>query len=76
MPHPRHAQNVYDGLATKPEYHVVPNAGHFVLLAPCTPALAKIAPEGSHDPAGLDRATFHREFNNSVVAFFKANLRP
>src|SRR5262245_38985541 len=76
LPHPRHAQNVYDALATKPEYHVVPNAGHFVFLAPCTPALAKVAPEACRDPAGFDRATFHREFNNAVVAFFKANLRP
>lgn len=76
VPHPRHAQNVYDGLATKPEYHVVPNAGHFVFLAPCTPALADVAPEGCRDPAGFDRAAFHREFNNSVVAFFKAKLRP
>jgi predicted dienelactone hydrolase len=76
LPHPRHAQNVYDGLVTKPEYHVVPNAGHFVFLAPCTPALANAAPEGCRDPAGFDRAAFHSEFNNAVVAFFKANLRP
>jgi predicted dienelactone hydrolase len=76
LPHPRHAQNVYDGLPTKPEYHVVPNAGHFAFLAPCTPALAKIAPEGCRDPAGFDRAAFHREFNLAVVAFFKAKLAP
>ena len=43
LPHPRHAQNVYDGLPTKPEYHVVPNAGHFVFLAPSTAML-----EASH----------------------------
>lgn len=30
VPQPRHAQN---GLTTKPEYHVVPNAGHFAFLA-------------------------------------------
>jgi predicted dienelactone hydrolase len=34
LPHPRHAQKVYGGLATKPEYHVVPNAGRFAFLAP------------------------------------------
>jgi predicted dienelactone hydrolase len=76
LPHPRHAQNVYDGLATKPEYHVVPNAGHFAFLAPCPPALANVAPEICRDPAGFDRAAFHREFNPAVVAFFKAKLRP
>jgi predicted dienelactone hydrolase len=53
---------------------VVPNAGHFAFLAPCTPALESIAPEICRDPAGLDRAAFHREFNPAVVAFFKAKL--
>jgi predicted dienelactone hydrolase len=75
LPHPRHAQNVYDGLPTKPEYHVVPNAGHFAFLAPCTPALERVAPEICRDPEGFDRAAFHREFNTAVVDFFKAKLR-
>ena len=74
VPHPRHAQNVYDGLVSKPEYHVVPNAGHFAFLAPCTPALANLAPEGCRDSAGFDRAAFRREFNSAVVALFKAKL--
>jgi predicted dienelactone hydrolase len=74
LPHPRHAQHVYEGLRTKPEYHVVPNAGHFAFLAPCTPMAESIAPEICHDPAGFDRAAFHREFNPAVVAFFKTKL--
>jgi predicted dienelactone hydrolase len=74
LPHPRHAQNVYEGLATKPEYHVVPNAGHFAFLAPCTALAERFAPEICRDPAGFDRAAFHREFNSAVVAFFKAKL--
>jgi predicted dienelactone hydrolase len=74
LPHPRHAQHVYEGLPVKPEYHVVPNAGHFAFLAPCTPAFAKLAPDACRDPAGFDRAAFHREFNAAVVAFFKAKL--
>jgi predicted dienelactone hydrolase len=76
LPHPRHAQNVYDGLPQKPDYRVVPNAGHFAFLAPCTPAFANVAPEACRDPAGFDRAAFHREFNTAVVAFFKAKLGP
>ncbi len=76
LPHPRHAHHVYEGLPTKPEYHVVANAGHFAFLAPCTPAFAKVAPEGCLDPVGFDRAAFHREFNPAVVTFFKAKLRP
>lgn len=74
LPHPRHAQNVYDNLPVKPEYRVVPNAGHFAFIAPCTPALEKAVPFICHDPEGFDRAAFHAEFNASVVAFFKARL--
>ena len=76
LPHPYHAQNVYDGLPIKPEYHVVPNAGHFAFLAPCNAALQSIAPDICRDPTGFDRAAFHHEFNAAVVAFFKANLPP
>jgi predicted dienelactone hydrolase len=74
LPHPRHAQHVYDGLPAKPEYHVVQNAGHFAFLAPSTPLLERFAPEICRDPAGFDRAAFHRELNPAVVAFFKAKL--
>ena len=74
LPHPRHAQHVYDGLPIKPEYHVVPNAGHFAFLAPCTPMAERYAPEICRDPEGFDRAAFHRQFNPAVVAFFQAKL--
>jgi len=74
LPHPRHAQNVYEGLPTKPEYHVVPNAGHFAFLAPCTPMTERFAPGICRDPPDFDRAAFHREFNPAVVAFFKTKL--
>jgi predicted dienelactone hydrolase len=74
LPHPRHAQNVYEGLPTKPEYHVVPNAGHFAFLAPCTPMAESIAPMICRDPTGFDRAAFHGEFNRAVVTFFRAKL--
>jgi predicted dienelactone hydrolase len=74
FPHPRHAQYVHDALPTRPEYHVVQNAGHFVFLAPCSPQLERVASEICRDPAGFDRAAFHREFNPAVVAFFSARL--
>jgi predicted dienelactone hydrolase len=76
LPHPYHAQNVHDALPTKPDYRVVPNAGHFAFLAPCTPALARSAPEICRDPEGFDRAAFHHQFNAAVVDFFAAKLRP
>jgi predicted dienelactone hydrolase len=74
LPHPNYAQVVYDRLAVKPEYHVIPNGGHFMFLAPCNPALAAIAPDICRDPPGFDREAFHRTFNPAVVAFFKAKL--
>jgi predicted dienelactone hydrolase len=75
LPQPWHAQAIYDALATKPNYRVVPNAGHFVFLAPCSAALAQIAPDICRDPPGFDRIDFHRTFNAAVVAFFEQHLR-
>jgi predicted dienelactone hydrolase len=74
LPHPYYAQAVYDGLSIKPDYHVVPNAGHFVFVPPCSESLAKTLPEVCRDPPGFDRVAFHQEFNTAVVAFFKAKL--
>jgi predicted dienelactone hydrolase len=76
LPHPRHAQHVYESLPKKPDYRVVPNAGHFAFLAPCSSALATMVPDICRDPAGFDRVAFHAEFNPAVVAFFKARLQP
>jgi predicted dienelactone hydrolase len=76
LPHPRHAQHVYDGLPSKPEYHVVTNAGHFAFLVPCTAMAEKYAPEICRDPVGFDRTAFHREFNIAVVTFLAAKLPP
>jgi hypothetical protein len=64
------------GRARKPEFQVVPNAGHFVFLAPCTAALATRVPEGCPNPAGFGRAAFLRDTNPAVVACFKAKLQP
>ncbi len=74
LPHPRHAQHIYDSLPVKPDYRVVANAGHFVFLAPCSPALERVAPAICQDPKGFDRVAFHREFNAAAVAFLKAKL--
>ena len=74
LPHPNYAQTVFDRLAAKPDYRVVPNAGHYAFLAPCVPALAAIAADVCTDPPGFDRDAFHRELNAAVVAFFKAKL--
>jgi predicted dienelactone hydrolase len=74
LPHPYHAQSIFEALPAKPDYHIVPNAGHFAFLAPCSAELAKAVPEICRDPPGFDRIAFHREFNAAVVAFFKMHL--
>jgi predicted dienelactone hydrolase len=61
-------------LLGKPEIHVVP-AGHYAFLPPCTPPLAAAVPRICTDePAGFDRAAFHRDFNASVVGFLREHL--
>ena len=61
-------------LRRPPEEHIVPSAGHFVFLPPCTDSLIKQAPQICTDSAGFDRAAFHRTFNAAVVEFFTRNL--
>ena len=70
------ADIVKDALPTPPDDHLVAQAGHFDFLAPCSEALAKVAPEICQDAAGFDRAAFHRDFDKALVAFFKTQLAP
>ncbi len=72
-PHPRAAEAIFQALPTKPDYVVVPEAGHFVFVA-CSEEMAKRAPAVCRDAPGFDRAAFHDRFNAAVVAFFKAKL--
>jgi predicted dienelactone hydrolase len=61
-------------LPGKPDIHSVP-ASHFAFLAPCSPELAAALPRICTDsPAGFDRTAFHRDFNASVVQFFREHL--
>jgi predicted dienelactone hydrolase len=46
-----------------------------VFLAPCSEALAAATPQICQDPAGFDRAAFHRAFNQALVDFFTTRLR-
>jgi predicted dienelactone hydrolase len=71
VPHPRYAEAVRLALPQVPEYHVVANAGHFDFLAPCSSALASVAPPICTSAAGFDRAAFHASFNAAIVSFFR-----
>ena len=74
VPHPRYAESVRLAMPEAPEYHVVPNAGHYDFLAPCSDALTSMAPVICTSSPGLDRAAFHADFNSVVVKFFKNTL--
>lgn len=72
--HPYNAEAVYEGLNKAPDYRVVPNAGHFVILAPCTAVQARVAPKLCIDRAGFDRRAFHKMLNAEIVSFFRQHL--
>ncbi|GAA3914537.1 alpha/beta hydrolase family protein [Luteimonas lutimaris] len=52
----------------------VPDADHWVFLAPCSEALAREAVEICSDPAGVDRAQVHEQVNADALAFFRKAL--
>ncbi|MEZ2310480.1 alpha/beta hydrolase family protein [Paraburkholderia sp. RCC_158] len=64
-----------DALPKRPEFHFVPQAGHFAFLAPCSIQLKQIAPEVCVDAVGFNRSAFHAHFDQMTLQFFKANLR-
>lgn len=75
LPHPRYAEAVRLALPVAPNYQVVPKAGHFDFMAPCSVALANIAPVICKSAPGFDRVAFHQSFNTSVVDFFGKTLK-
>ncbi len=74
LPSPDFAEAVLHALPRKPEYHVVAGADHFDFLAPCSDALARVAPEICRESGGFDRVAFHRVFDREVVRFFQSTL--
>jgi predicted dienelactone hydrolase len=74
LPHPWYAEAVRAGLPNSVDYRVVPKAGHFDFLAPCTARFAAMAPPLCNSLPGFDRVAFHREFNSAVVGFFQRSL--
>lgn len=53
---------------------MVPRAGHYVFLAPCSRELAADAPELCKDPPGVDRTAVHEQVNAAALAFFRSEL--
>ena len=61
-------------LPGQPDIHTVP-AGHYAFLPPCSAQLAVNLPRFCSDPPGFDRPAFHRDFDASIVRFFRDHLR-
>lgn len=71
---PESVVSLSQDLPGKPEFHPVPDAGHFAFLAPCSSELAASQPEICTDAKGFNRSAFHQSFDAQVLAFFQAQL--
>lgn len=63
-------------LPQPPDYHLAANADHYDFLAPCSDALRRANPDICASRPGFDRIAFHADFDQAVVAFFDAHLKP
>jgi predicted dienelactone hydrolase len=70
---PSGTARVASSLPGKPDIHVIP-ANHYGFLPPCSPQFATNLPRFCTDPPGFDRTAFHRDFDVSVVGFFREHL--
>ena len=61
-------------LKTVDGIRMIPGAGHYVFLSPCSTALAKDAPMLCQDPPGVDRVAVHAEIDAAALAFFRKTL--
>ncbi|WP_273233330.1 MULTISPECIES: alpha/beta hydrolase family protein [Pseudomonas] len=56
------------------DYRVVPGAGHFVFMAPCSAEMREAAPQLCDDGEGVDRMAVHDSLNSEAVRFFSQTL--
>lgn len=71
QPNPYYEETLRRRLPQAPEYHVVPGAGHYDFLPPCSARLAAVNPLVCDDPPGFNRTAFHEQFNGDIVRFFR-----
>lgn len=65
---------IRDNLPVKPDFQLVPNATHYVFLAPCSTEMTSKFPQICKDSASFNRILFHASFNQNVREFFKKHL--
>jgi predicted dienelactone hydrolase len=76
LPPSLYAEAVRAALPRAPEVHIVARAGHFDFMAPCSAALAAVAPAICVSAPGFDRAAFSLRFDADVVEFLTRMLPP
>jgi predicted dienelactone hydrolase len=74
QPSPYYEEYLRQRLAHAPVYHVVPRAGHYDFLPPCSERLAAANPLVCADASGFNRLAFHEELNRDIVRFFRTVL--
>ncbi|MCC5022717.1 MAG: hypothetical protein J6386_07940 [Candidatus Synoicihabitans palmerolidicus] len=72
----RFAHIVRDGLpqTTPLIHHLIPGAGHYSFLAPFPSVMRRPDFPPGNDPAGFDRASFHRKLPADILAFLTVHL--
>ncbi len=53
---------------------VIPNAGHFTFLSPCSPDMSRTMPDLCTDRKGIDRVAIHQRIITEIATFFKKSL--
>ncbi len=62
-------------LPLSPEFRMIPGAGHFVFLAPCSINRTKSEPKLCQDPPGIDRHVIHQIINADIAEFLDVQLK-
>lgn len=53
---------------------MIPKAGHYVFISPCSRELLREDPDICQDPPGVDRVAVHRQINAAALTFFRKEL--
>jgi predicted dienelactone hydrolase len=71
---PEDGATIHRNLRAKPDYYVVPKTAHFAFAAPCSAAETQALPDICIDAGDFGRVAFHKDFNATVLAFFRKHL--
>jgi predicted dienelactone hydrolase len=74
LPPRYHALRIAPLIRTLAGIRMIPKAGHYVFLAPCSAELTQDYPDICRDPPGVDRVAVHRQINGAALAFFRKTL--